>query len=99
MARTPEHDTPNEHDKPGAPEALRVVTLMHGRHRWRFSCQPGEERSLVAAVARAALRGQGGLDLADAAILARRLDAWPASNIPNDPSQDSRPNTGPTTQY
>ncbi|MDQ7014047.1 MAG: hypothetical protein Q9O74_09155 [Planctomycetota bacterium] len=98
MARTPEHDTPNEH-KPGAPEALRVVTLMHGRHRWRFSCHHGEERSLVAAVARAALRGQGGLDLADAAILARRLDAWPASNRPNGPSPDPRPDTGPTTQY
>jgi len=99
VARTPGHDTPNEHGRHEAPDTIRVVTLMHGRHRWRFSCHHGEERSLVAAVAKAALRGQGGLDLADAAILARRLDAWPASNHPNDTGPDSRPDTGPTTQY
>jgi len=58
------------------PDAPRVVTLVHGRHRWRFQCDAGDERALVAAAARAALAGAGGLDLADAAILARRLDAW-----------------------
>lgn len=61
-------------------EPLRVVTLVHGRHRWRFSCASGEERSLVAAAAAAAMRGAQGLDLADAAILARRLGAWPTEN-------------------
>lgn len=86
MARTPEHDNPNHHDAQGA---LRVVTLVHGRHRWRFSCHRGEERSLVTAVARAALKGQGGLDLADAAILARRLDAWPTPGTPHDARPDS----------
>lgn len=60
-------------------EPLRVVTLVHGRHRWRFTCASGEERTLVAAAASAAMRGAGGLDLADAAILARRLDAWPSN--------------------
>jgi hypothetical protein len=56
---------------------MRVVTLVHGQHRWRFSCAPGQEHLLVAAAARVAMRGSTGLDLADAAILARRLDAWP----------------------
>jgi hypothetical protein len=55
---------------------MRVVTLVHGRHQWRFLCAPGDEHVLVAAAARAALEGTCGLDLADAAILARRLDAW-----------------------
>ncbi|QKK08233.1 MAG: hypothetical protein HND58_08625 [Planctomycetota bacterium] len=87
MARTPGHDSPNHND---AQDALRVVTLVHGRHRWRFSCHRGEERSLVTAVAKAALKGQGGLDLADAAILARRLDAWPAPGT----SHDARPDSG-----
>ena len=59
------------------PDNLRVVTLAHGKHRWRFGCAPGEERSLVALAARIALDGRGGLDLADAAILARKLGAWP----------------------
>jgi hypothetical protein len=68
LARTPEHTSP---------ETTRVVTLVHGSHKWRFTCAPGEERTLVAAAARVAMRGQSGLDLADAAILARRLDAWP----------------------
>lgn len=88
MARTPRHDNP--HDKHDDPGVLRVVTLVHGRHRWRFSCHGGEERSLVAAVARAAMKGEGGLDLADAAILARRLDAWPSPPATN----DQRPETG-----
>lgn len=57
---------------------MRSVTLVHGRHQWLFRCAPGEERALVDAAARVALRGTGGLDVADAAILARRLDAWPA---------------------
>jgi len=63
---------------------MRVVTLMHGSHRWRFTCAPGEERTLVAAAARAAMRGHNGLDLADAAILARRLDAWPTTDQPTE---------------
>ncbi|MBK7405753.1 MAG: hypothetical protein IPJ41_14325 [Phycisphaerales bacterium] len=57
---------------------LRIVTLVHGKHQWRFGCAPGEERLLVTAAARIAMEGRDGLDLADAAILARRLDAWPA---------------------
>ena len=68
MARMPEQPTP---------DAMRTVTLVHGSHRWRFTCAPGDERTLVAAAARVAMRGHAGLDLADAAILARRLDAWP----------------------
>lgn len=75
MARKPEHDNP--HDPRTDAVRVRVVTLVHGRHRWRFACTPGEERALVAAAARVAMRGNTGLDLADAAILARRLDAWP----------------------
>lgn len=75
MARTPEHDSP---------ETMRIVTLVHGSHRWQFSCAPGEERALVAAAARVAMRGQTGLDLADAAILARRLDAWPSHDQSSD---------------
>jgi hypothetical protein len=70
VARTPEQDSP---------ETTRVVTLVHGRHRWRFSCAPGDEHTLVAAAARVAMRGNTSLDLADAAILARRLDAWPGA--------------------
>jgi len=61
---------------------MRTVTLVHGRHCWRFRCRPGEERALVAAAARVALREGSGLDVADAAILARRLDAWPAADAP-----------------
>jgi hypothetical protein len=64
-------------EQSGTPEPTRTVTLVRGRHRWSFRCAPGEERALVSAAARAALRGTGGLDVADAAILARRLDAWP----------------------
>lgn len=60
------------------PDQMRVVTLVRGRHRWSFRCAAGLERELVAEAARMALRNESGLDLADAAILARRLDAWPA---------------------
>lgn len=83
MANTPEHSSPT-------PDDTRVVTLVHGRHKWRFTCAPGDERSLVAAVARVAMRGDCGLDLADAAILARRLDAWPehAKNPRRDQQHD-----------
>ena len=71
------------------PEAPRVVTLVHGAHRWRFACLPGDERTLVAAAARVAMRGDTTLDLADAAILARRLDAWPAhAHDPNQGTDD-----------
>lgn len=75
VARNPEHQSAQDR---GDEIAVRVVTLVHGPHRWRFACAPGEERTLVAAAARVAMRGDTTLDLADAAILARRLDAWPA---------------------
>ncbi len=52
---------------------VRELTLVTGRHRWHLSCPEGSEPALLAAVIRAARRGEGGLDLTDAAMLARRL--------------------------
>lgn len=52
-------------------------TLVKGRHTWRFGCARGEEHLLIRAVAKLAREGQGGLTLADAALIssgaARRL--------------------------
>ncbi len=85
MARPPEHDSPHARNDE---VAVRVVTLVHGKHRWRFACAPGDERTLVAAAARLAMRGDTTLDLADAAILARRLDAWPAKDHDTQTTRD-----------
>ena len=54
----------------------RVVTIVHGHHRWRFCCVPGQEQLLVKAALSQALAGAQGLDLVDTALLARQLDAW-----------------------
>ena len=53
----------------------RVVTIVHGHHRWRFCGVPGQEQLLVKAALSQALAGAEGLDLVDTVLLARQLDA------------------------
>ncbi len=51
----------------------RIVTIVHGVHRWRFVCDRGDEPVLIATALTKARAHTPGLDLVDVAILAREL--------------------------
>jgi hypothetical protein len=59
--------------------AARRLTLAKGRHRWAFSCAPGEERELLRTLTDLALRPEAPFDWFDAALvghqIARRLQS------------------------
>lgn len=49
------------------------LTLVKGRHTWRFCCDSAEEPLLLSVIAELASRGQAGLDQFDLAVLATQL--------------------------
>ncbi|MBN4052666.1 hypothetical protein JYU07_00115 [Roseiflexus sp. AH-315-K22] len=52
---------------------LCSVTLVNGRHRWRFTCSSGDRESLISALGRRVGREESDLSAEDAAIVARHL--------------------------
>lgn len=49
------------------------LTLVKGRHTWRFCCEHAEEPSLLSVIADIASSSQAGLDQFDLAVLASQL--------------------------
>lgn len=58
------------------------VTLVKGRHTWRFLYPPGEEAAAFACAASITERATSGLDHFDLAILAYRLGLAAGSTAP-----------------
>lgn len=56
-----------------ATNALRSVTLVNGRHRWRFICSPHDRESLISAMDRRVGSDESDLSAEDAAIVAHQL--------------------------
>ncbi len=57
----------------GATGALHSVTLVNGRHRWRFTCSPHDRESLISAMSRRVGSTESDLSAEDAAIVALQL--------------------------
>jgi hypothetical protein len=49
------------------------LTLVKGRHTWRFCCEHAEEPSLLSVIAEIATSAHAGLDQFDLAVLASQL--------------------------
>ena len=56
-----------------ATNALRSVTLVNGRHRWRFTCSLHDRESLISAMGRRVGGNESDLSAEDAAIVAQQL--------------------------
>lgn len=69
----PQHGSDSHNEVRGAEPS--VVVLEKGRHQWRFSCAPGEERSLMDAAISIAHDPCTRFDLQDAAVVCREIEA------------------------
>jgi hypothetical protein len=79
----PESSQPRSHAKGGAaPASVSVspgvggrdrVTLCKGAHRWTFSCEDGEEKTLLMRLAELAQREDVPFDWFDAALVSHQL--------------------------
>lgn len=71
-----------EHDikHPDGRECSKV-TLVRGRHRWRFECATGDLRVLDLALANLAARCEVPLDHVDAAIVRQQMDRSLAAGL------------------
>lgn len=56
-----------------ATSTLCSVTLVNGRHRWRFTCSPHDRESLISALSRRVGSDESDLSAEDAAIVAQQL--------------------------
>lgn len=64
------------------PEALRRIVMTKGEHRWIFRYSPGEEDSLVEALATLAEAPDTGFDWFDGAVICNQLEGYVAGLDP-----------------
>lgn len=63
----------DSHANSAPPDPQGEVTIVKGRHTWRFLFNPGQEPDVFATAAAISERPMSGLDHFDLAILAYRL--------------------------
>lgn len=66
-----EHSTPKE-SRPARAQGCEL-TLVKGRHTWRFRCEHAEEPSLLSVISEVASTPGVGLDQFDLAVIASQL--------------------------
>lgn len=76
-----------------APDGGDAVTLSKGRHRWTFSCHPGEERSLLTRLAELARADDVPFDWFDAALVSHQLRNRLLPGLYRNDPQGPRPGT------
>lgn len=67
----PESSSPQQSGRPRAHGC--ELTLLKGRHTWRFCCDHAEEPTLLSVIAELATGANAGLDQFDLAVLASQL--------------------------
>ncbi len=95
--------SPNDQSRPQTPGAPRArgceLTLVKGRHTWRFCCEHAEEPSLLSVIAEIATSAHAGLDQFDLAVLASQLQDHFAADHESEirGSRDARPAALPSS--